>query len=127
MCSLSSMPREGVRGLRFKELRFKVVNSISFSKLNLLLPSVEKKSFEPLGEIRNLNKSFCHAFATLFSVLRNPLQPSPRIVLHDTRATESSVNDDVHISKTIIVDLDSWSLRFSGVVSDVPDTRSECN
>mgnify|MGYP003295156366 FL=1 len=63
----------------------------------------------------------------LFSALRNPLQPSPRIVLHDTRATESSVNDDVHISKTIIVDLDSWSLRFSGVVSDVPDTRSECN
>ena len=28
-------------------------------------PDGQRKSFEPLGEIRNLNKSFCHAIATL--------------------------------------------------------------
>ena len=26
------------------------------------LPYGQRKSFEPLGEIRNLNKSFCHTF-----------------------------------------------------------------
>jgi len=28
-------------------------------------PDGQRKSFEPLGEIRNLNKSFCHAFTLL--------------------------------------------------------------
>ena len=44
--------------------KIKIGNYIHVDTSYISLPYGQRKSFEPLGEIRNLNKSFCHATAT---------------------------------------------------------------
>ena len=57
--------RQGIYGMipTYMLWKIKRENYIHVDTSYISLPCGQRKSFEPLGEIRNLNKSFCHAIA----------------------------------------------------------------